>query len=433
MRFRAVENLDSDGDGFTNIEEIQAHTFPGNAADNPDTVVTTTTVPGGTTTSTAPGSGGALYAANCQGCHGFSGGNLVPTTLSRSQLTTIIGSGRGSMPGFSGALASSQIGSIADALLAWSQTTTTTQPGGSTTTTAGGAVSGSGVYSQYCSGCHGAAPGNLAGEGADRDPGGLGDLHGDRGHAVVCRHAERGADQRGRLLRRLARWGATTTTAAGGSTTTASPGSGAGLYVANCSGCHGAGGGNLVGRGLSSAQIGAITTQGGGGMPAFGSTLSAADIDAIAAYLVSLESGASTTTPPPSSGAGLYAANCAGCHGPAGEGGVGGAIRGSGFGAAALRTLIRDGYGTMPGFGDRLGEADVAALAEFTATLASGGATTTLAPDDGSAGPVAHGGGDAGTGGASWWKIALAIFLALAAAAGFGMLLVRSARQVFRS
>lgn len=31
----AVENLDSDGDGWTNLQEIQFHTFPGNADDHP--------------------------------------------------------------------------------------------------------------------------------------------------------------------------------------------------------------------------------------------------------------------------------------------------------------------------------------------------------------------------------------------------------------
>lgn len=33
--FTAIENLDSDGDGFTNLQEIQALTFPGNAASHP--------------------------------------------------------------------------------------------------------------------------------------------------------------------------------------------------------------------------------------------------------------------------------------------------------------------------------------------------------------------------------------------------------------
>lgn len=34
--FGAVEGLDSDGDGFSNLDEIKATTFPGDANDNPN-------------------------------------------------------------------------------------------------------------------------------------------------------------------------------------------------------------------------------------------------------------------------------------------------------------------------------------------------------------------------------------------------------------
>jgi hypothetical protein len=43
--FQAIEAADSDGDGFTNIQEITALTFPGNAADNPNS--SSDTQPGG--------------------------------------------------------------------------------------------------------------------------------------------------------------------------------------------------------------------------------------------------------------------------------------------------------------------------------------------------------------------------------------------------
>ena len=46
----AIEPLDSDGDGFSNIDEIKAGTFPGDPKDNPTT--TTTTKPKPTTTTT---------------------------------------------------------------------------------------------------------------------------------------------------------------------------------------------------------------------------------------------------------------------------------------------------------------------------------------------------------------------------------------------
>lgn len=49
--FEAIESMDSDGDGFTNIEEINALTFPGDPEDNPDTAAEPEPT---TTTTTAP-------------------------------------------------------------------------------------------------------------------------------------------------------------------------------------------------------------------------------------------------------------------------------------------------------------------------------------------------------------------------------------------
>jgi len=43
--FAAMESQDSDGDGFSNIEEIHALTFPGNASDHPMVTNHTTTAP----------------------------------------------------------------------------------------------------------------------------------------------------------------------------------------------------------------------------------------------------------------------------------------------------------------------------------------------------------------------------------------------------
>jgi len=458
LNFAAVEGRDSDGDGYANLEEIQALTFPGDPADNPSTVVTTTTAPGGTTTSTAPGSGGALYAANCSGCHGAVGGNLVPTALSRAQLVAVIGSGRGGMPAFSGTLAAAEIGSIADTLLAWSQTTTT-QPGtttttaaGGTTTTAAGGPSGAAVYAANCSGCHGANGGNLVGRGlsaaqvAAVTTSGRGSMPGFGGTLGAAEINAVGA-----YVASLGGGGAsTTTTTAGGSTTTGAGGpSGAAVYAANCSGCHGANGGNLAGTGLSAAQVAAVTDSGRGSMPGFGGTLSAAEIDAVAAYVAALggsgatttttAAGGSTTTGAPADGAALYAANCAGCHGPAGEGGVGGPIRGTGLGSQAIAAVIRDGAGGMPGFGGMLSAAEIEALVAHTVALAGGdtgstGATTTSlagASTTVAAGPVSPGPLEDAAAGRAWWVIALAAALAVAVGSGLGLLLWRSGRRLF--
>ena len=53
--FAAVEGKDSDGDGFTNLDEIKAETFPGDPNDNPNTKpAPTTTTSSSTTTTTRP-------------------------------------------------------------------------------------------------------------------------------------------------------------------------------------------------------------------------------------------------------------------------------------------------------------------------------------------------------------------------------------------
>ncbi|CAG0999045.1 MAG: hypothetical protein OIN86_02075 [Candidatus Methanoperedens sp.] len=36
--FAAIENTDSDGDGWTNLQEIKSLTFPGDANDHPTTI-----------------------------------------------------------------------------------------------------------------------------------------------------------------------------------------------------------------------------------------------------------------------------------------------------------------------------------------------------------------------------------------------------------
>jgi hypothetical protein len=52
--FGAIEPQDSDGDGFTNIDEIKASTFPGDPKDNPNTKTQGKAAPSTTTTTAAP-------------------------------------------------------------------------------------------------------------------------------------------------------------------------------------------------------------------------------------------------------------------------------------------------------------------------------------------------------------------------------------------
>lgn len=64
-------------------------------------------------------------------------------------------------------------------------------------------------------------------------------------------------------------------------------------------------------------------------------------------------------------GAALYAANCGGCHGAAGEGGSAMAIAGKGFPSSMLETVIANGAGAMPGFGGQLQPEQIAAISAY--------------------------------------------------------------------
>ena len=59
---------------------------------------TTTTKPGATTTTTAAASGATVWAQNCSSCHGANGGNVVPTSLTRTQLVSVVNNGTPGMP-----------------------------------------------------------------------------------------------------------------------------------------------------------------------------------------------------------------------------------------------------------------------------------------------------------------------------------------------
>lgn len=362
--FRGIENLDSDGDGYTNLQEINAHTFPGNPLDNPDTVTTTTTLPGATTTSPPPGSGGDLFNQNCASCHGANGGNLVPTSLSRSQLITVISNGRGGMPAYSGKLSSNQIASIADFLLAaGSGTTTTTTPGATTTTTT--PRSGAHVWSDTCSGCHGAAS-TLQSR----------NLTTTRVRTVIT-NGTTGMPAYGTTLSpteidNLVAYLATGTTT--GSDVPAL--SGQEVYDQRCAGCHGSAGGNLAGRVLSLQEIRGAIESGAAGMPVL--SLSSSEVDAVAAYVASLTSSSVTDTTgdltQPPQGADLWVQFCSSCHG----------IHGAEFPdltTEAARKAVLLGTGSMPGFAGVLEDTEVDALVSFVVeTFGTNGGVTSTEP-----------------------------------------------------
>ncbi len=358
---------------------------------------TTTTQPGITTTTTQPAGGAAVWAQHCAVCHGAAGGNVVPTTASRTQLVSTITNGVGTMRGFP-ELGSAQIGNVADFLLSLS-TPTTTLPGATTTTTA--PRRGAAVYAADCAVCHGADGGDLRGHALTQSQivsittNGIGTMSGFAGRLSVVE------------IDNVSQFVASVGIGAGVTTTTSpsgSPISGSTLYMQNCSACHGlhgegGPGGPVAGTTSSRSQIISVTTGGAGGMPGYGSRLSADEIGAIADHILGM--GGSGTTEnatvasepgiPPEllEGQTLYGQFCAACHGAAGEGGSGGPIVSIQTSTGDLDEIIRNGVGSMPGFAGQLGDRELEALVAFSEALASGAeliipetTTSTLTEDE---------------------------------------------------
>ena len=375
--FVAINSRDADGDGYTNLQEIDARTFPGNASDNPSTVTTTTTVPGATTTTAPPGSGSAIYQANCVSCHGGNGGNLVPTTLSLSRIVDVVRNGRGTMPGYSGSLTSAEIQLVSEYLFNWGPTATTT-----TTTTPGTPPppppDGSALYRASCAGCHGANGGDLAGTSLNRSQL-VSSITNGTTTGMPAYKSTYNASEISAIADYLLSLGAAPTT-----TTTTRPGSapppppsGASVYSSNCAACHGAAGGDLVGRNLTTSRISTVTNNGTTGMPGFSSRLSPAETSAVVAYVAGKAGGTATTTTtkpgtPPPSGASVYSSNCAACHGAAG-----GDLVGRNLTTSRISTVTNNGTTGMPGFSSRLSPAETSAVVAYVAGKAGGTATTT--------------------------------------------------------
>jgi mono/diheme cytochrome c family protein len=173
----------------------------------------------------------------------------------------------------------------------------------------------------------------------------------------------------------------TTTTTTVPGTPPPPPPDGPALYGASCAGCHGANGGDLVGNALSRSRLVDIITAGTTvGMPSYRSTHSAAEIGAMADYILSITPPPATTTttvpgtppPPPPSGSAVYVARCAACHGSSG-----GDLVGRGISTSRILTVTTSGTTGMPGFSSKLTGAEVDAVVAYVAGKASAPAATT--------------------------------------------------------
>ena len=137
----------------------------------------------------------------------------------------------------------------------------------------------------------------------------------------------------------------------------AAPLDGALLYDTNCAGCHGAGNNSSkIGADVIRINDGINTVT---GMSAFATSLSSAQIQAIAGYLGSL-----STPPPPATGSELYMTYCASCHGPGSSS--------TKAGATVIR--INAGIGNvaqMNGLATSLSAANIQAIADYLAILST--------------------------------------------------------------
>jgi quinol---cytochrome-c reductase cytochrome c subunit len=77
---------------------------------------------------------------------------------------------------------------------------------------------------------------------------------------------------------------------------------------------------------------------------------------------------APSTTYAPGTGGRIYAENCAGCHGPQGQGFVGPPQAADGF-ASLVSTMVERGGISMPAFGPVLPPRDIAAVADYVAQV----------------------------------------------------------------
>ncbi len=132
------------------------------------------------------------------------------------------------------------------------------------------------------------------------------------------------------------------------------------LYGAQCAACHGDEGEGGVGGALTESTLDAseriaIITNGSGGMPGYGPTLSAAQIEGLASYLDSFTM------------AEIYIQQCAPCHGSAGEGGVGPSLETSMLSDADRYSIIAEGFRSMPGFSLTLTPDELQGITDYVA------------------------------------------------------------------
>jgi mono/diheme cytochrome c family protein len=266
------------------------------------------------------------------------GPSLIVSTLSGADRLQLIRSGRNAMPGFENTLGDDAIDSLSMLLGRLAATTT---------------------YAQQCAPCHGAS-----GEGGIAPALVSGDLSSEDARLVI-------SDGEGAMP---AFRPTLTDDQLDGVTSfvqqLAQIQVGSELYARLCTACHGATGEGgagpaLAGSDVTADKITAVVSEGAGTMPAFGSSLTDTELEAVITFTRRLVAAVVVPQPPAATGAELYVQLCAACHGADGEGGAGPPLAALGLSDDEVSTLIAEGRGSMPGFATQLSADSVADLAEF--------------------------------------------------------------------
>ena len=136
------------------------------------------------------------------------------------------------------------------------------------------------------------------------------------------------------------------------------------IYFEQCAPCHGLAGEGGVGPALTTSLLTAderelVIRQGRGAMQAFEVTLSEEDIEAVVVFTGRI---AATLT---------YELQCAPCHGPTGDGGIGPALVPDRLSFEDARRIIAEGRGGMPAHAPTYSEDQLDAITDFIQDLAT--------------------------------------------------------------
>jgi mono/diheme cytochrome c family protein len=293
---------------------------------------------------TAATDGASLYSEKCAGCHGaLATSSKAGVTLARVQ--TAISTDIGGMGALS-SLTSTQLDAIVTAL----NSSSIPPP----------LLLGADLYAASCAGCHGALASSTKG-GATTARIQAGISNPASGMGIFTALSVTQIDSLASAL-------------AGVAPPPPPPLLGAELYAASCAGCHGPLASSTKG-GASATRIQAGISNPATGMSSL-SALSTAQINS----LVTALAGVAPPPPPPLLGAELYAASCAGCHGPLASSAKGGAT------AARIQAGISNpatGMGSLSALSAAQVNSLVTALSSVVPTPAACGSCHAIPPATG--------------------------------------------------